>query len=324
MNDIKSPIFCVFHDPYCLWDQDYIERNKEFVAGIDVEHFEFILNKFIDDEDEMRSSIIIKTTLHHAVETMFTLMGAYVQAPDVAYAWVTKCPTGHLRNLLKAMIEGNNNIPRRNSLIKNLTFEDISQAIHQYSVYPNREKDNTIKLYSVFWLRMARDFLDSNSIDEYNSLKHGFRVKSGGSKIKIAVEKEQNVRPPDSEFKTLCDSQFGTRFFKVEKTPDIHGNRSIRTKRTSLNWSIERTILLLQLVSMSINNIVNSLKNANGAKPSESSYLRPENDSDFELPWTYSTNVTSMNLDLQLPENLVQKTSKSELLEIISNHPKNS
>ena len=322
MNDIKSPIFCVFDDPYCLWDQDYAERNKEFVAGFDVEHFEFILNKFIDDVDEMRSSIIIRTTLHHAVETMFTLLGAYVQAPDVAYAWVTKCPTGHLRKLLKAMMEGSNTVPRRNSLIKNLTFEDISKAIYHYSVYPKRENDNTIKLYAVCWMRMARDFLDSNSIDEYNSLKHGFRVKSGGSKIKIAVEKEHNVRPAVSEFETFCDSQYGTRFFKAEKTPDISGNRSMRTRRTSLNWPIERTILLLQLVSMSINNIVNSLKIANGAKPSESIYHRPENDSDFELPWTFSTNVTSMNLDLHLPEKLVQETSKSQLLEIISNHNK--
>ena len=60
MNDIKSPIFCVFDDPYCLWDQDYVERNKEFVAGIDVEHFEFILNKFIDD---CSGQVILATVL---------------------------------------------------------------------------------------------------------------------------------------------------------------------------------------------------------------------------------------------------------------------
>ncbi len=88
----------------------------------------------------------------------------------------------------------------------------------------------------------------------------------------------------------------------------------IRSRQTSLNWSLERVILLHQLVYMSINNIVSALKVVNDYPPGTCRFLRPENDTDFELPWTHSPGVTSMSFDAVIDESRLPNITKAELL----------
>ncbi len=165
---------------------------------------------------------------------------------------------------------------------------------------------------------MAREYIDSNHVDEYNSIKHGFRIRSGGFGIAGGLEHKYGVSPPPEEIKMIGKSDFGTTFFKIESIGEGKGNRSLRSRRISLNWNIEKTTLLLQLVSTSVTNITSALKIVNGAQPGTCKFLRPHEDSDFEKPWSYSTGVPSCSMDFVIPEDQIRSITKAELLEILT------
>ncbi len=103
---LQNTIIVVNDEPYCIWEVDLEKRNLEFIEGIDVDYFEYLLNLHLNAEDEKRAAIALRITLHHAVETFFSLLGAYIQAPDCAYAWVAKCHTEELRSLIKKVVDG--------------------------------------------------------------------------------------------------------------------------------------------------------------------------------------------------------------------------
>ena len=71
-------------------------------------------------------------------------------------------------------------------------------------------------------------------------------------------------------------------------------------------------------LKMSITNVTSALKIANGAEGGTCKFRRPVEDEDFEKPWTFSTGVTSFNMDFVIPENEVVSTTRSELLKRIS------
>lgn len=98
---MQHSVFVVNKEPYCIWDIDLQRRNRQFLKGLDPAYFEYVLNAHLATDDEQRSSIALRASLHHALETLFSLIGAYVQAPDCAYAWIAKCKNELLRDLRK-------------------------------------------------------------------------------------------------------------------------------------------------------------------------------------------------------------------------------
>lgn len=314
---MQNSIFVVNEEPYCLWEKDIRSRNKEFLDGIDTEYFDYALKVHGEAEDEKRASVALQTSLHHATEMLFLLLGAYIQAPDCAYAWIAKCSNTDLRKLLYKIRIGDETIFTK-LVIERVTWNDIANCI--LSAYmPGTERNRTsVKLFADLWQALAQGYADQNQIDEYNCIKHGFRVSAGGFSLAIGREHEYGVAPPREEMKSIGYSKYGVSFFKVESIGQKKGNRNIRSRRTSVNWSIERTILLLQLVSMSINNVVSALKILNGSKAGACEFFRPQEDEDFQMPWQFSPGVTNMNMDFDLDENLIPKISKRELLKMIN------
>lgn len=215
----------------------------------------------------------------------------------------------------------------RNDLFTKLNIDKVSWGNVADSVFrrylPETEKNkNTAQLFASLWNRLAHEYTDNNHVDEYNSIKHGFRIRAGGFALACGLEHEYGVAPPPEEMKLLGKSEFGTTFFRIESIGEGKGNRSLRSIRISLNWNIEKTILLLQLVSMSITNTTSALKIANGAQPGTCKFLRPQEDSDFEKPWSYSPGVMSCNMDFVISEDQVSSVTKSELLKILTDAKK--
>jgi hypothetical protein len=313
---LPNTIFVVNEEPYCIWEVDLKKRNIEFIESIDVDYFEYLLNVHLHAEDEKRASIALRTTLHHAIETFFSLLGAYVQAPDCVYAWVAKCSNKELRQLIKRINERDPNINTKLNLDR-VTWESVAKLIFQCYMPDAGQADLTIKSFSKFWGRIAHEFLDDNNIDEYNSLKHGFRVRSGGISLAVGKQQERGVPAPIGEMTSLGGSKFGTTFIRLETIGESTNNRSLRSRKVSLNWSIERVVLQLQLVCMSINNVVSALKIANDVIASECKFVQPTENNDFDKPWSFSTGVISCNIDFVIDETQVASVSKRELTEIL-------
>jgi hypothetical protein len=311
---MDNTIIVVNNEPYCIWDHDLKGRNNEFLESIDVEYFDYVLNTHLSTEDEKRAAVSLRMSFHHVLETMFSLLGSYVQAPDCAYAWIIKCSTTDLREVVRRVNQGDK------SLFAKLKLTDVSwQAIAEliFCCYmPSTEKNKiTIELFARLWQRLAYEFLDQDYIDEYNSLKHGFRIRAGGFALAVGLEHQYGVPPPADEMKLIGKSEYGSSFFKLEPIGPEKKNRSLRSRRISLNWKIEKITLLIQLISMSINNITSALKFLNGYSPSSLKFTRPTEDDDFEKPWLYSPGVTRFNMDFTIDENSVVPTNRKELLE---------
>lgn len=115
--------------------------------------------------------------------------------------------------------------------------------------------------------------------------------------------------------KLIGHSEYGASFFKLESIGSEKKNRSLRSRRISLNWKIEKITLLIQLISMSINNVISALKFVNGYSPASLKFTRPTEDEDFEKPWLYSPGVISFNMDFTIDKSSVVPTTRKGLLE---------
>lgn len=310
---MQNSIFQVNDEPFCLWESDISERNREFLEGIDVEYFDYLLKIHGEATDEKKASVALRTSLHHAMETMFSLIGAYVQAPDCAYAWISKCSNRDLRYFIATVDIGKSDLFTKLK-IDNVSWDSVAESIFR-GYKPNTDKNKeTSELFATLWRRMAIEFTDSDHIDEYNSIKHGLRIRPGGFGLRIGAEKQYGVPPPENEMKLVGQSEFGAVFFRIETLGSPKNNRNLRSRRRSLNWSMERTVLLLQHASMSIENIVSALKIANGIEASTCKFIRPIESEEFEKPWRYSPAVTSFNMDPLIPEDQITPLSKEDLL----------
>lgn len=184
---MNNTIIVVNDEPYCIWEHDLKGRNNEFLESTDVEYFDYVLNTHLTTEDEKRAAVSLRMTFHHALETLFSLLGSYVQAPDCAYAWIIKCSTTDLREVIRRINQEDK------TLISKLKLTDISwRAIAElifYCYMPGTGKNKiTTELFAQLWQRLAHEFLDKNYVDEYNSLKHGFRIRAGGFGLAIGLE----------------------------------------------------------------------------------------------------------------------------------------
>lgn len=310
---MQSSIFAVNDEPYCLWEIDLTARTRAFLDGIDLDYFDYVLQTHINTEDEKRALVAIRLSLHHATETMFSLLGAFVQAPDCPYAWIAKCSNTELREFAERVNRDDASLITKLN-IPSISWTSVANAIFAtYQPDTDRQKD-TIRCFARLWGALTEELVNQAHIDEYNALKHGFRVRPSGFALAVGIESIYGVSPPHSEMKTLGQSDFGATFLKIESLGSAKGNRHIRSRQTSVNWSLERVVLLQQLVYMSINNVVSALKIVNHYAPSNCRFLRPENDTDFERPWTYSTGVTSINIDHVLDESCLPAQTKADLL----------
>jgi hypothetical protein len=310
---MQSSIFTVNDSPYCLWEADVADRNRAFLDGLDPEYFAYLLNTYIETEDEKRSLVALKIGLHHSVEALFSLLGAFVQAPDCAYAWIAKCSNADLRTFVDRVTRGDASLISKLPLPA-ITWESVAKAV--FNTYqPGTERQaQTVERFASLWHSLSHEFLDRSATDEYNALKHGFRIRPGGFVLSVGAEHTHGVPPPDSEMQLIGKSGLGATFLKIENMAGGRLGPHIRSRQTSVNWSAERVILQFQLVGMSINNVVSALKVCNGYPAGTCKFLRPQEDADFDKPWQYGVGVTSANFDFILDEDRLPPVTKVELL----------
>ena len=243
---MQTTIFTVNDEPYCLWEEDSVARNLEFLNGLDPDYFEYSLNTHIASEDEKRASIALRVSLHHSIETLFSLLGAYIQAPDCAYAWIAMYSNADLRTLVERIGKGDPTTFTKLNLPA-VTWKAVAESIFSTYMPGTDRQTKTVEKFSGLWHALSHELTDQALIIEYNSLKHGFRVRPGGFALAVGVEHTPGTAPPPDEMRLLGKSDYGATFFKIEPLWPEQKSRSVRSRRTSVNWSVERIVLLHQL-----------------------------------------------------------------------------
>jgi hypothetical protein len=211
----SNAIYAVGAQPYCLWGWDLRTRNRQFLAGIAYDYFSYIADVHaaqLDGDQRQHAAISLRAGFHHGLETLFTLLGAAVQAPGCAAAWILKSDTGQLRQFVREV--------QAESVI--LNFVGLRQVswtgIAEKTLLAQfTDEAQALKVRSGFgdlWARFAHEYLESAYIDEYNSLKHGFRTRPGGFTLSVAESPGPNRLPDESDFKPVAGSDFGSSFLR--------------------------------------------------------------------------------------------------------------
>lgn len=318
---LSNVVFSVNDEPFCIWDVSLDIRNLEFLEQFDSEYFEYLattaLNDLEDNDHKKHAALLMRQGLYHGLEMLFSMLGALIQSPDCVYGWILKCKPGVVQKIVERINHGDDLLPRK-LVLKNVSWKELSDKIFLYSNPDQSEAQKNADNFCNLWQRLAAHYLKKENLEEYNGIKHGFRIRSGGFGLRVGLEHEYGVSPPPEEIKTIGYSEFGSSFLTLEKVPtDEKSNRSYRSRKKSLNWSAEQVAMLLQLVSMSLSNVIAALKIVNGIPPSQVKFVRPAEPDAFERPWQISTGVTSFTMDYSIDVSCFEKTTKQQLEEIV-------
>lgn len=313
--------FVVDDRPYACWEWNLRERNLEFLRGIDPSYYTYVAaanSEHLEDEEHGRqAALAIRVAYAQALETLFALLGAMVQAPECVFGWLLAYRNVELESLVRKL-------SRREAVLNRLniepTWESLSSAVHQFSDYDDEKKDWIATGYARAWARFAGEFLNEKASAEYNSIKHGLRTRVGGFQLSYGIEKVYGKAVPPEEMKSLGGSKYGTSFYTIEKLGE--GRTNFRARRVARNWIPDNMAEGLHLLAWSIGNVVCALRIVNGEKPGGCRFHNPNSPEMFDVPWRLSPGVTDCSFDSELSPEQVEPRSKQEILDSYDREPR--
>jgi len=102
---MQKAVFYVGKKPYAVWDPDIREKNLRLLKCFDTSYFEVSANaqcRFFKT-DAQRAAIILRLLYGFALETLFSLLAATIQAPDCVFGWLDKYRQGDLELVVRAI-----------------------------------------------------------------------------------------------------------------------------------------------------------------------------------------------------------------------------
>jgi len=311
--------FAVDTKPFCVWDHDLRDRNLGFLDGLDPGYFMYLAESHLEameGKNAKRAALALRAAYHHAIESLMALIFASVQAPGCVPGWLHKYEITDLRNLLT---KARNHQPILTCVpIPESGWHGIAQAVLRFMQLEDREKEAKIKRgFGDAWLRFASDFLEPNAAQEYNSIKHGFRARSGGFRLAIGVEDTPGVPAPPEKMQLMGGSEHGSTFFVPERIGQ--SKMHLRLRSVSRNWLPMNLAHGLALIEMSLRNVVSFVKILNRVDPRTVQYVWPTGEEDpFWLPWSSeSPGVTDISgFDTSVSEKDIKAFTQEEILSV--------
>lgn len=243
--DVQYYLFIVGERPLCVWDENIYNRNEKFLKSIDPSYFEYLCkihSRLIDTEkeetnsEEQHAALALRTAYSQALETLFALIFASVQAPGCIPAWINAYQNHELKSLVRK-------VQKEEPIISTLDIEKPSWSDIYDSIFPPSDMNSSGHSDSVksgfikTWRYFAYDFLSDSSTREYNSIKHGLRVSSGGFKMQIGIPNKPGAVPSPENMIEVTNSKFGSSYLTSEK---VSGQpHHIWLKREDRNWNVE-------------------------------------------------------------------------------------
>ena len=320
--EIEYRIFLIDERPFCVWDTKFDSIVLEFLDSLEPEYYEYIANRLIKGalskykKISKYSSLGLRTTYSQALETLFALISSAIQAPNCPHAWFATYRNSDLVNVVRKI----HNRGALSTQLKNgnATWENITEALFTPLVLDNKEKEATIKNgFASLWSRFATDFLDNGFTDEYNSIKHGLRIRNSGFSIAIGKEETPGLRALKEKMQLLGKSEFGSSYVISERYKQHP--RHMQIKRQYRNWNPEDFGWGLHMISVSIKNIISALKILNGIEPKKVKFHWFNDFSVLTKPWERrkTIGVTSMSgFNLEIPEEFINPFSEKKIIEL--------
>ncbi len=307
--------FVVDDTPYACWEWNLTGRNLEFLRGVDPGYYTYVADanaEHLDDkEHRQRAALAIRIAYSQALETLFALIGALVQAPGCVFGWLLRYQNRELTSLVRKLSYRQK---VRTVLKFEPTWENISRGVHGFLGHDDAKKEWIAAGFAKAWGRFASEFLNEKVSAEYNAAKHGLRSRLGGFTLSVGIEDTPGQLARPEAMQSVGGSIFGTSFYTVEKLED-DGKTNFRARRLSRNWIPDNLINGLHLLSMSIGNVVCALRIMNGEEPGKCLFHNPDPPEALDAPWALSCGVNEINMDLILTKDHVEPLSKQEILD---------
>ena len=316
---IKNKVFKVGDTTYCLWDLDVKNRNTEFINNLDEGFFEYQANihfSNLESQDKMRAAIALRQLYYHGMEVLFSLICASLQAPDCIYAWMAKYKVVDLQHILKDLNNNHSKFFQKLKISKPLSWDTYALAVFNNLGRDDTYRQETAKLFANFWQRLSHDFLDKDASNEYNGIKHGIRIRSGGFTMAFGKEEQFGQKVPPENMKILGGSEFGSSFYIPEIIYGCNLNntsRNFRMTPINVNWYADGLAYALILIAMSLKNVKAFLKIVNGVSPESVEFTRPADLDFFDKPWEKSVGITRASFERVVDLSSVRMPTKHEI-----------
>jgi hypothetical protein len=312
---MERAILVTDETPHCVWGWNLAELERQFLDGIDPEYFSYMAEIHlaqIDGGESRRAALALRMTYSHALETLMSLVGALIQAPTCVIGWLHKYSNEELKSVISKVHHSQPLLTGWN--LKKFTWADLSNVVHRHLVIDDKNEMEQVKRdFGVFWSRIASEFLDDDGRQEYNSIKHGLRARSGGFSLAAGLEAQPGIPCPPDQMKPLGGSRFGSTFYCANRIDGVE-KCNIKITSASRNWLPKMLANRISVISLSMKNILSFLKlvNSTDATPQEFAWDLPS----FETCWSASVGVLSMSFETPLEAQDIQPLSKKEILDL--------
>lgn len=319
---MQNRVFQVGKKPYCVWGHNLVQDNLIFLSQIDSDFFLYqadvnAANLKSDGRKQQHAALALRANYLHATEVFFAIAMATIQAPACPVGWVFRYRSEQLRQLVEDVARGRSvSSPWWSSIGK--SWRDFaSTVLSRFKCEPPTDKDQVTGNFGEFWQRIADEFLSADCSAEYNSFKHGLRARA--SPVQVGIGRQDDPETPcPPEKMTYFSSDSGSSWVGVEAIEDDRIN--LRVFHRSVAWHPGSIHERLQLVSVSINNVVAWLESTLGAKsPREWKY--PPNLMVFDECW-HNTGLCSIGFQQDITLNDIRPVSREEMITLLKQQDK--
>jgi hypothetical protein len=324
-QQLQSYSFAVIDHPFCIWGWNLQEENLQFLRNIDHEYFLYLAkvhSQNAEGENKGKATIALRMAYYHGLETMFALIFAAIQSPRCVLPWILKAKPWQIRELAKTVGDSNFRGYLRFKLEKP-TWDDISNLIHNLVFKDLSNREQLAKSFASLWQRFAREYTDQLLVDEYNSVKHGFRANLGGIKFSFAPSEDSKNMPSPESYISLCESQLGSSFYIPEQIvgspeKEARSDPHFWLKLHHVNSHPARLDLALRLVSISINNVRAFLRIVqNDRKEPGIKFLHPMDEKEFTAPWENRESLLNFTEEQAVQEQQIERLDADEILKLL-------
>jgi len=311
--------FVVDKTPYACWEWDIRKRNLDFLKGIDPSYFTYVADAntpHLDDEKAQQAALSIRVAYSQALETLFALLGAMVQAPQCVIGWLLAYRNVELESLVRKLSSGE---PVLHRMPIPPSWSSLSLVVHECLPYDEAKKDWIVQGFADAWERFAEEFVDERISAEYNSIKHGLRARPGGFNLKVHIHDVTPQGPLPTRTQDLGGSLYGTSYYMRESLE--RGRMNFRARHTSRNWNPTNLVNGIYMLAMSIENVLGRLLSLNGEPPGSHLFKSPTTPDAFNAPWKESHGPHHFTQNAILRPDQIGPRSKQEILDSYSRPP---
>jgi hypothetical protein len=287
---------------YCVVGFDLAGVQSKFVSRIDPDIFgstaDTLVRRLERGKLGERGAVLLRMAYLHALETALALTFAAVQAPSAVPAWLRLYRILDIQSLASKALTAR---PIDGGWVRKLSgCREIAAQLMGRMPDPLTASSGAliprsacIDGFARALRHMSEEFLDEPTRQEYNDLKHGFRVSPGGFRLAIREECGELDTPKARPAVLLADSAFGSSSWALER---VSGEKHLlRYVEVSRNWDPAATAQKMQVVAAWIANVKSGLAVAAGATGPDVKWVWFADPAAYETPWVPQQPTRSMS-----------------------------